>query len=149
MLKYPVVRFMPLRKNGALFMITVINNDPKKPLILIADDDEACLDVLEKMLAAIGYDVYAVRNGKAAVEAYSLMKDQINLVILDMQMPYNGEKAYTKLRKIDNQVRILLISGFTEDFKVSSLLDRGCCGFLEKPFNLNSLKLELSNILKQ
>jgi DNA-binding NtrC family response regulator len=129
-------------------MKTSVKNDSKNPLILIADDDEACLDVLVKMLVVMGYDVIAVRNGKAAIETYSSMKNRINLVILDMKMPYNGEKTYIKLRKIDKQVRILLISGYDEDFKVRALLDQGYCGFLEKPFNLNSLKLNVANFLK-
>jgi DNA-binding NtrC family response regulator len=129
-------------------MQTSVKNDSKKPFILIADDDEDCLEVLVKMLAVMGYDVFAVRNGKAAIEAYSSMKHQINLVILDMKMPYNGEKAYLKLRKIDKHVRILLLSGYTEDSKVRALLNQGYCGFLKKPFNLNSLKLYVTNILK-
>jgi len=129
-------------------MQTSVKNDSKKPFILIADDDEDCLEVLVKMLAVMGYDVFAVRNGKAAIEAYSSMKHQINLVMLDMEMPYNGEKTYLKLRKIDKHARILLISGYTEDFKVSALLNQGYCGFLKKPFNMDSLKLNVTNIIK-
>ena len=129
-------------------MRTSAELDAKKPLILIADDNEGCLDVLFKMLTALGYDVLAVHDGKAAIQAYQSKRNQINLVILDMKMPYNGEKTYTKLRKIDKQVRILLISGYAEDFKVRALLKQGCCGFLEKPFNLNSLRLNVSHMIK-
>jgi len=122
-------------------------NDSKKPLILIADDDAACLDVLVKMIEILGYNVVAVRNGKEAIEAYSSMKNNIDLVILDMKMPFNGEKAYTKLRKIDKNARILLISGYTEDFKLRALLNQGYSGFVEKPFNMNSLKNNISTLL--
>jgi two-component system cell cycle sensor histidine kinase/response regulator CckA len=125
-----------------------VTTDSINPLILMADDDEACLDVLVRMIAVMGYDVVAVRNGRAAIEVYSSIKNRINLVILDMKMPYNGEKTYMKLRKIDKQVRILLISGYTEDFNVRALLDQGYCGFLEKPFNLNSLKSNVANFIK-
>lgn len=122
-------------------------NDSKKQLILIADDDAACLDVLVKMIEILGYNVIAVRNGKEAIEAYSSMKNKIDLVILDMKMPFNGEKAYTKLRKIDENARILLISGYTEDFKLRALLNQGYSGFVEKPFNMNSLKTNISTLL--
>ena len=64
-------------------------NDSMKPLILIADDDAACLDVLVKMIEILGYSVVAVSNGKEAIEAYSSMKNKIDLVILDMKMPFN------------------------------------------------------------
>jgi two-component system, sensor histidine kinase ChiS len=66
-------------------------NDSKRPLILIADDDAACLDVLVKMIEILGYNVVAVRNGKEAIEAYSSMKNNIDLVILDMKMPFNSD----------------------------------------------------------
>jgi len=122
-------------------------NDSKKPLILIADDDAACLDVLVKIIEILGYNVIAVRNGKEAIEAYSSMKNKIDLVILDMKMLFNGEKAYTKLRKIDENARILLISGYTEDFKLRALLNQGYSGFVEKPFNMNSLKTNISTLL--
>lgn len=122
-------------------------NDSKKPLILIADDDAACLDVLVKMIEILGYNVVAVRNGKEAIEAYSSMKNKIDLVILDMKMPFNGEKAYTKLRKINKSARILLISGYTEDFKLRALLNQRYSGFVEKPFNMNSLKTNISKLL--
>ena len=122
-------------------------NDSKKPLILIADDDAACLDVLVKMIEILGYNVVAVQNGKEAIEAYSFMKNNIDLVILDMKMPFNGEKAYTKLRKIDENARILLISGYTEDFKLRALLNQGYSGFVENPFNMNSLKTNISKLL--
>jgi len=124
-----------------------IMNDSKKQLILIADDDAACLDVLVKMIEILGYNVVAVRNGKEAIEAYSSMKNKIHLVILDMKMPFNGEKAYTKFRKIDKNARILLISGYTEDFKLRVLLNQGYSGFVEKPFNMNSLKTNISTLL--
>ena len=122
-------------------------NDSKKQLILIADDDAACLDVLVKIIEILGYNVIAVRNGKEAIEAYSSMKNKIDLVILDMKMPFNGEKAYIKLRKIDKNARILLISGYTEDFKLRALLNQGYSGFVEKPFNMNSLKTNISTLL--
>jgi DNA-binding response OmpR family regulator len=129
-------------------METSIKADSKKPLILIADDDVSCLEVLIKMLGVLGYESFGVQDGKEAIEAYNSMKDQIELVILDMIMPYNGEKTYTKLRTIDKNAKILLMSGYTEDFKVRALLDQGYSGFVQKPFNLNSLKANISNLFK-
>jgi len=64
-----------------------------------------------------------------------------------MKMPFNGEKAYTKLRKIDKNARILLITGYTEDFFLRDLLNQGYSGFVEKPFNMNSLKTNISTLL--
>jgi CheY-like chemotaxis protein len=117
--------------------------------LLVADDDPACLDVLVKMLAALGYSVFSAINGKEAVEAYAALKQQIDLVILDMKMPFNGENAFTKLRKIDNNAKILLITGFVENSKIGNLLEQGYSDFVQKPFNLNTLERKTTNILGQ
>jgi DNA-binding response OmpR family regulator len=124
-----------------------INSD--KPHILVADDDPACLDVLVKMLAALGHSVFSAVNGKEAVEAYASFKNQIDLVILDMKMPFNGEKAFTKLRKTDNNAKILLITRFVEDSKIWNLLEQGHSDFVQKPFNLNTLEIKIPKIFRQ
>jgi two-component system cell cycle sensor histidine kinase/response regulator CckA len=127
-------------------MKTSDKDDIKKLRILIADDDNWCLDVLVKMLEKLGYDVCAVHDGREAIEAYKSQKNKINLVILDMEMPYNGEKTYTELRKINKNAKILLISGYTRDYKLNHLLEQGNCSFLNKPFTLNSLKMIVSEM---
>jgi len=122
--------------------------DIKKPLILIADDDDWCLDVLVKMLDKLGYDVCSVHDGRKAIETYKSQKNKIDLVILDMQMPYDGEKTYKKLREINKKVKIILISGYTKDYKLAPLLEGGNCSFLTKPFTMNSLKMNVSDMFK-
>ncbi len=133
---------------GLFNMNSTTKNNSGKQAILVADDDPACLDVLVNMLATLGYNVFSAVNGKEAVEAYVSLKNRIDLVILDMKMPFNGEKAFTKLRKIDNHAKILLITGFVEDFKIGNLLVQGYSDFVQKPFNLNTLKTKVRNIFK-
>ena len=128
-------------------MKTSDKEDIKKPFILIADDDNGCLDVLEKMLDKLGYEVCAVHDGREAIEAYKFRKNKFDLVILDMEMPYNGEKTYTELRKINKNAKILLISGYTKNYRLNSLLEQGNCAFLSKPFTLNSLKMNVAEMI--
>ena len=58
-------------------MKTSIKHNSKKPFILIADDDAACLDVLVKMLGILGYEAFGVRDGQEAIEADTTMKNKI------------------------------------------------------------------------
>jgi two-component system cell cycle sensor histidine kinase/response regulator CckA len=122
--------------------------DIKKPYILIADDNNWCLDVIVKMLDKLGYEVCAVHDGREAIETYKSQKNKIDLVILDMEMPYNGAKTYTKLRKINKNAKIILISGYTKDYKLNALLEQGNCSFLNKPFTINSLEMNVSDMIK-
>jgi CheY-like chemotaxis protein len=120
--------------------------ESKKPFILIADDDKSCLEVIVRMVKSLGYDAFGVENGLEAIEVYHSMKHKIDLVVLDMIMPFSGEKTYTSLRKINSDARILLMSGYTEDHKIRALLGQKYSWFITKPFNLDSFKRKLADI---
>ena len=65
-------------------------NDERQPVILFADDDAICLDVGVKILQKLGYKVLDARDGQEAIEVFLNNQSEVNLVILDMKMPYNG-----------------------------------------------------------
>ena len=124
-------------------------NDNRKAVALVADDDKLCLDVIVKMLTRLGYTVIKARDGKEAVELFKKYQNDIILVILDMKMPYNGGKTFRQLKLIDSNVKVLLASGWNEDYEIRSILAQGCNGFISKPFNLTMLSEKIQAILGQ
>jgi DNA-binding NarL/FixJ family response regulator len=74
-------------------------------------------------------------------------KNKVDLVILDMRMPFNGEKAFRKLKKIKDDIKILITSGWVDDYRVQKMIDQGCNGFIQKPFNLAVLSEKIKTIL--
>ena len=70
------------------------NAENRQPVIMFADDDKICLDVSVQMLQRLGYTVLKAKDGKEAVEVYKNNQDKIDLVILDMVMPYNGGRTF-------------------------------------------------------
>jgi PAS domain S-box-containing protein len=116
--------------------------------ILLADDEEEILEVGEKWLKEMGYKVIPAKSGKEAVELYERHKDEIDLVILDMIMPeMGGGEAYDRIKEVNPQVKVLLSSGYTIDGQATAILQRGCNGFIQKPFNMKTLSLEIRDIL--
>ncbi len=116
--------------------------------ILLVDDDQLILDVGKAMLAALGYAVLVAKGGKAAVEIYRKQKDRIRLVILDMIMPdMGGGKTYDQLKEIDTGVKVLLSSGYSINGQATAIINRGCNGFIQKPFDLQSLSEKVRNII--
>ena len=108
--------------------------------ILLVDDDEVILEACGWMLVRRGFDVFKARNGKEAVEVFERYQDRIDLVILDIQMPVmDGESTFYCLRQMEPGVRVLLISGYSDTGCVERLLQNGCKGFLQKPFNVKDL----------
>lgn len=110
--------------------------DRRKPVILFADDDPLCLDVGIRMLRRLGYHVLDAKDGKEAISVFVKNQSEVDLVILDMKMPYNGGITFDQLRKINADVKILITSGYTEDYRIRELINQGCNGFIPKPFNL-------------
>jgi CheY-like chemotaxis protein len=106
------------------------------------------LDVGRDLLEKLGYEVLTVKSGIEAIEIYRENQKKINIVILDMVMPkMGGGDTYEKLRDIDPAVKVLLSSGYSIDGQASKILSRGCDGFIQKPFDIKRLSLEIRKIL--
>jgi CheY-like chemotaxis protein len=123
-------------------------NDEPQPVILFADDDEICLDVGVKILQKLGYIVLEARDGREAIEVFLKNQSEVDLVILDMKMPYNGGNAFLQLKKINANVKVLIASGYAKDQKIREMMEQGCSGFIQKPFSIKSLSQKIINVLK-
>lgn len=123
-------------------------NSNRQSVILFADDDELCLDVGVKILQKLGYSVLQARDGQEALEVFESNKDSVDLVILDMRMPYNGGRAFDQLKLIKSDVKVLIASGYTEDQRIRDMFEQGCIGFIQKPFSINVLSKKITKALK-
>ena len=119
----------------------------RQTVILFADDDKICLDVSVQMLQKLGYTVLEAKDGKEAIEVYKNNQDKVDLVILDMKMPHNGGHTFEELKKMNADLKIILTSGYTEDFGIRELVKKGCNDFLQKPFDLRILSKKIKNTL--
>jgi PAS domain S-box-containing protein len=116
--------------------------------ILLVDDEQVVLDVGKEMLRQLGYTPLEARGGREAVEVYEENTNKISLVILDMVMPLmGGKEAYTKLKEIDPDVKVLLSSGYSKEGQASEILKQGCNGFIQKPFDIYELSGKIREIL--
>jgi PAS domain S-box-containing protein len=116
--------------------------------ILLVDDDALIVDVGLAMLRALGYNVLTAAGGKAAIAAYRDRGERIDLVILDMIMPdMGGGRVYDKLKQMDPGIKVLLSSGYSIDGQASDILKRGCDGFIQKPFDLQTMSEKVRDIL--
>ncbi|MBW1866193.1 MAG: PAS domain-containing protein [Deltaproteobacteria bacterium] len=121
---------------------------PGKGTILFVDDEEMVLNVGSKILKKLGFDVLEAISGKEAVEVYTENKDRIDMVLLDMIMPkMSGDAVYDKMKEIDPNVKVLLSSGYSLEGLATYILNRGCDGFIQKPFTLNELSEKIAEIL--
>ena len=116
--------------------------------ILLVDDESVIVDVGEKMLKRLGHPVIIARSGQEAINIYQKAMDRIDLVILDMIMPeWDGGKTFDKLREINPDLKVLLSSGYSINGHAQSILDRGCKGFIQKPFTMKGLSQQIQKAL--
>ena len=116
--------------------------------ILLVDDEAMVLDVAKGMLEFLGYRVHCAGSGQEAVAVYTIKKNEIDLVILDMILPgISGGETFDHLREINPQAKVLLSSGYSIDGNAREILERGCDGFLQKPFQIEQLAREVRAIL--
>lgn len=119
-------------------------------IILLVDDEEMVLDVGQRFLEVMGYNVLTARDGREAIEIYKKHQDVIALVILDIVMPnVKGGEVFDRLKGVNPDVKVLLSSGYSIDGEATKILERGCNGFIQKPFDLKQLSQSIRQILER
>ena len=118
--------------------------------ILLVDDEESTIQVEELMLRKLGYQVVPALSGQKAVELYKEKMVDLDLVALDMIMPeMNGKDTYEALKRINPEVKVLLVSGYSQNKQIDELMDQGCHGFIQKPFDIVQLSQKLREVLEE
>ncbi len=120
----------------------------KKGLILVVDDEVVFREMLRDVLEYLGYDVLLAADGKEGIEVFKIHQGQIDLVILDMNMPVmDGKEMFRKLKRLAPDVRALLATGFALDGEVQELMDEGVTGFIQKPFRMEEIDTAIRELL--
>ena len=116
--------------------------------LVLAEDDRAVRESVTRALELEGYEVEAVADGAAALEAASA--DGVDLLILDLGMPHiDGLTVCRRLRSAGSRLPILVLTARTEVADRVSGLDAGADDYLPKPFSLDELLARLRSLLRR
>lgn len=117
--------------------------------ILAVDDDPLALSIAQRILQRAGYTVWGAPGGEEAIEYFKQHHAEIDLVLLDVVMPYvNGEDVYREIHRIKPGIPVLLVSGFTPK-TAERLIRIADARFLTKPFTQHSLAQAVRDALDQ
>jgi DNA-binding NtrC family response regulator len=127
--------------------------ESSKGLIMVIDDEVDTREILGSMLESINYDHLLVKNGKEAIDKYKELKEEIDLVMLDIFIPkMSGSEIYKRLFEIDPGVIALVISGYgkeTNEVKdLLSILKDKDADYITKPFDIKTLEQKIEKLLK-
>lgn len=115
--------------------------------LLVVEDEPAFRNLLQDGLRSRGYRVLVAPNGVEALKTAQEHADSIRLLITDVIMPQmSGPELVRSLRKIRSNIRVLYISGYSDD-KLGDLSSSDSLGLIQKPFYIDDLVRHVQRIL--
>ena len=114
--------------------------------LLVVEDDKTLREGIGEYLTEFGYTVIEAKDGR---EAISKFNHDINLIILDIQIPFvNGLDVLKEIRK-KSKVPVLILTAFSdEEYKIEAFTNLAD-GYIEKPFSLPVLKARIDSLIKK
>ena len=117
--------------------------------VLIIEDDEALRRMLCRFLRAHGLDVYGAESGEAALGLVTSRDVRPDLLLADVVLPgMSGRAVADALRERWPDLRVLYMSGYTDDAVIRRGVQRGRIAFLQKPFSLSTLLQRVRTLLE-
>jgi two-component system cell cycle sensor histidine kinase/response regulator CckA len=115
--------------------------------ILLAEDEEMVRELAHEVLTAYGYKVLIAANGGAALLICEQQEEPVDLLITDVVMPeMSGLELATRLRKIRPNLKVLYMSGYTDNAVMLQGVQEGE-NFLQKPFTPFALGERVRTVL--
>ncbi|OGS76381.1 MAG: chemotaxis protein [Gallionellales bacterium GWA2_55_18] len=123
-------------------------NKPKKPSVVVVDDDSMMREMLKLILLSEDYPVIGeASNGQDAIALCAMHKP--GLVLLDINMPkMDGLQALEEIRKISPASIVLMVSASLTMDRVNEAIKKGASGFVVKPLNPASVLDKIAMCLK-
>ena len=107
--------------------------------ILVAEDEEVNYFLIATILKSYNYEPIHAANGQEALNIFKAVND-IALILMDIQMPVmDGLAATTEIRKIDEQIPIIVQTAFALRSVKENARQAGCNDFISKPINSQHL----------
>jgi len=121
---------------------------PPNQTILLVDDDDDVRETISSLLTASHFNVIEAQDGERALSVFAQGNTDIDVVLLDWQMPgMGGEDCLKEILATRPSMPLLICSGYGDNQDIESLLVPGQVLFLQKPFSLDELRTALSVML--
>jgi two-component system response regulator AtoC len=114
--------------------------------ILIIDDEKAIRWSLGEALTNAAYEIEEAQNGSAGIKKFE--EDPCDCVILDLKLPdIDGLKVLKKIKEIEPDVPVIMMTAYGEVEIAVEALKSGAYDFIQKPFQLEKMKITIRNAL--
>jgi two-component system cell cycle sensor histidine kinase/response regulator CckA len=119
-------------------------------IVLLVEDEDPVRMFSARALRNKGYTVLEAKSGEAALKIIAEGSDPIDLIITDVVMPrMDGPSLIRQVRETMPEVKVIFISGYTEDTFRKRLDDEQGIHFLAKPFSLKQLATKVKDVMTE
>jgi two-component system cell cycle sensor histidine kinase/response regulator CckA len=119
-------------------------------VILLVDDELPIRNAVESILTPRGYKVLTAKNGSQALEIYQENGDEIDLVVLDLNMPgMGGTEVLEAILEINPRARVLVASGYSDSDSIQRFQEIGASEFIGKPFDAREILRAVRRVLDE
>ena len=116
--------------------------------ILIVDGEDLVASMLAEHLQNHGCYTFHVGDGEKALEIFQQNMNEIDVVILDLNLPVmSGKTAYEKMIELKPDTKVLVASADSQDGSVENMLTKGAKGFIQKPYRIDTILSKIRRIL--
>ena len=116
--------------------------------ILVVDDEPAIVVLVEDTLQSLGYEVLVAPSGEAALEVAKSCGKKINMLLTDVIMPgMNGRELAEKLMANDPEIKVLFMSGYTDNIITHQGVLKPGIMFVNKPLAPDQLARKIREVL--
>ena len=121
---------------------------PGTETILFVEDEESVRELVRDYLGKSGYRVLEAPDGVQALEIAAAYRGPIHILVTDVVMPrLSGRELATRITAARPEIKVLYISGYTDDSIFRHGVLEGGVAFLQKPFNLKDLAQKIRQVL--
>jgi CheY-like chemotaxis protein len=122
----------------------------RRETLLLADDEDAVRALSRDILREKGYTVLEACHGREALQVAANHAGPIHLLVSDVVMPeLGGRQLAERLRQSRPEMKVLFVSGFTDDEAVCQSVRKAAVHFLAKPFTPLALAAKVRAVLDQ
>ncbi len=146
-LYFPVAT-TPVSVSPEIITPAVAENLKGTETLVLVEDDVSLRELVRKTLEQYGYRVMEAQSGAAAIETITKYDGLISLLVTDVVMPeMNGREVAMRAQTLRPDLKVLYMSGYTDDaIAHHGVLETGV-NFIEKPFTAKALAAQIRKVL--
>ena len=111
-----------------------------KEVILLIEDEESICTAFSDAMADQGVSVVTAMTGEIGAEMYRTHQNEVNLVVLDLSLPgMSGEDTFRVLRRINPAVKVVISSGYGDEYIKKTFKGMKLVGTFQKPYTYGTL----------